>query len=299
MEPDHIWRQIEGLLRHASQSVTFIAPFIKKTVFEAAVAAAPASVERIHCVTRWTPAEVAAGVSDPEIMELAESDERVRVSLCPALHAKIYIADDRCLIGSANLTGKATGRVPNANFELLIEAATAHPEVQRVLAQVEAAATDGTPHLAALVRKQAELLQVDANTTQAEAVGDLAPLWYPATRRPENLYVFYSGRATFAAAVEAGILQDLASLNMPAGLGEGDFNAAVRTRLHGILELKVLRTGESLSNLELESAIAKRSGVSDALARRRTENIAAWLQHFDQYYTEVGAWKLRQGRELA
>ncbi|MFK4222107.1 phospholipase D family protein [Streptomyces sp. NPDC019890] len=297
-DPDHVWRQIEGLLQNASRSVTLIAPFIKKPIFEAAVAAVPASVERIHCVTRWAPAEVAAGVSDPEIMELTESDKRVHIALCPALHAKIYVADDRCLVGSANLTGKATGRVPNANFELLVEAATAHPEVQRVLVQVEAAAAEATPHLAALVRKQAELLQADANIPQAEVAGMLAPLWYPATRRPENLYALYSGRATFAAAVEAGILQDLALLNIPAGLGEGDFNAVVRTRLHEIPELQKLQTGESLSNLELESAIAKHTGVSDALARRRTENIAAWLQHFDRYYTEVGAWELRRGREL-
>lgn len=297
-ERDHVWRQIEELLQHASQSVTLIAPFIKKPIFEAALAAVPTSVERIHCVTRWTPAEVAAGVSDPEIMELAENDKRVHVDLCPALHAKIYLADDRGLVGSANLTGKATGRVPDSNFELLVEIATAHPEVQRVLEQIDAASSGATPQQAALVRRQAELLKAEAGPPQAEAMEAVMPSWYPATRRPENLYSFYSGRGTFASAVEAGIVWDLALLNIPVGLGEDDFNAAVRTGLHAIPELRKLQDGESLSNVELESAIALHSGVNDALARRRTENIAAWLRHFDSYYTEVGTWEIRRGREL-
>ncbi|MEV7508244.1 phospholipase D family protein [Streptomyces sp. NPDC091201] len=296
-EYDHVWRQIEGLLQHASRSVTLIAPFIKKPIFEAAVAAVPASVERVRCVTRWTPAEVAAGVSDPEIMELTESDKRVQVDLCAALHAKIYLADDRCLVGSANLTGKATGRVPNSNFELLVETPAAHPEVQRVLDQVEAASSEATPQQAALIRKQAELLKAETGPPQTEGA-EATTLWYPATRRPENLFALYSGRGTFASAVEAGIVRDLALLNVPAGLEEAQFNASVRTRLHAIPELRKLQEGESLSNVELAAAIAQHSGVTDALARRRTENIAAWLQHFDRYYTEVGSWELRRGREL-
>ncbi|GAA3825986.1 phospholipase D family protein [Sphaerisporangium flaviroseum] len=297
-EPAYVWRQIEGLLQHASHSVTLIAPFIKKPIFEAAVAAVPASVEHIHCVTRWTPAEVAAGVSDPEIMELTESDERVHISLCPALHAKIYIADDRCLVGSANLTGLATGRVPHANLELLLEAATGHPEVQRVLKQIEAVATTASPHLAELVRRQAELLQADASTPSTESDVLPTPLWYPVTRRPENLYALYCGRGTFASAVEAGILHDLALLNISVGLGEAEFNGAVRTRLLKMPELQKLQVGESISNVELERAIAEHAGVSDALARRRSEIIAAWLRHFDRYYTEVGMWELRRGREI-
>ncbi|MFF1558196.1 phospholipase D family protein [Streptomyces sp. NPDC058279] len=295
--PDHVWQQIDGLLRHSSRNVTLIAPFIKKPIFEAAVAAVPRSVERIRCVTRWTPAEVAAGVSDPEIMEVTQSDKRIQVHLCPPLHAKIYLADDRCLVGSANLTGKATGRVPHSNFELLVEAPAAHPEVQRVLDQVEAASSEATPQQAALIRKQAELLKAEAGPPQTEGPEGTS-LWYPATRRPENLFALYSGRGTFASAVEAGIVRDLALLNVPAGLDEDEFNASVRTRLHAIPELRKLQEGEGLSNVELEAAIAQHSGVNDALARRRTENIAAWLQHFDRYYTEVGSWKLRRGREL-
>lgn len=297
-EPDHVWQQIERLVKGADESITLIAPFIKKSIFEEIIAAVPASVNRIDCFTRWTPAEVAAGVSDPEIIERAEADARLRIALCPSLHAKVYVADERCLVGSANLTARATGRAPHANFELLIEAEASHPEVQRVLTQVKAEVTPATPHHAALIRKQADLLH-EENVAGGGVVEEWMRLWYPVTRRPQNLYALYAGRAEFAPAVAAGIVQDLALLDIPVGLTESEFNDTVRSRLTAIPELHKLRSGETLSNIELQRAIEERSGVSEAQARRVTENIAAWLKHFDRFYTEVGSWELREGRELA
>lgn len=130
-QPDHVWQQIADLMEDATEEVVIIAPFIKKAIFEETIAVVPSSVQKITCVTRWTPAEVAAGVSDPEIIEAAQSDERISIALCASLHAKLYRADGRCLVGSANLTGKATGRVPNANVELSLKVPIDHPEVQR------------------------------------------------------------------------------------------------------------------------------------------------------------------------
>ncbi|ACU34560.1 phospholipase D family protein [Actinosynnema mirum] len=292
-EPDHVWRQIEVLLRSAGATALLVAPFIKKRVFEAALAVIPPSVQRIDCVTRWTPSEVAAGVSDPEILDAANKDGRVHVALCPSLHAKIYSVDDRCLIGSANLTAKATGLAPEANIELLIEAPASHPEVQRVVSELKAAAIPATTHMAALVRQQAELLTADGASEPRPAVS-----WYPVTRRPETLFTFYSGRSRFAEAVEAGLVQDLALLNIPAGLSEPQFNTAVHDRLHAIPELRKLLNGQPLSNTELRHAIEERADVTEGQAHRITEIIAAWLKHFGSYYTEVGSWELRHGREL-
>lgn len=296
-QPDHVWQQIADLMEGATEEVLLIAPFIKKAIFGELVAAVPLSVRKIACVTRWTPAEVAAGVSDPEIIELIENDERVSIALCPSLHAKLYRADGRCLVGSANLTGKATGRVPNANVELLLEAPAGHPEVQRVLGQIESHSTAATPHTAALVRQQAELLQTERIAPQA--ADEAVPFWYPETRRPENVFTLYSGRARFTARVEAGIIRDLAILDIPAGLSEEDFNSEVESRLHTIPELSQLTAEQRLSNIELQQAIAARTGDTEDQARRTTETVAAWLQHFGRYYTEVGSWELRLGTEHA
>ncbi|OKJ72392.1 hypothetical protein AMK30_20690 [Streptomyces sp. CB02460] len=285
------------MMECAAEEVVIIAPFIKKAIFEETIAAVPSSVQKITCVTRWTPAEVAAGVSDPEIIEAAESDDRLSIALCPSLHAKLYRADGRCLVGSANLTGKATGRVPNANVELLLEVPTDHPEVQRVLDQVNARSTIATPHTAALVREQAELLRSSRVTPPSE--DEAAPYWFPETRRPANVYALYSGRQSFTSLVEAGIVRDLAMLDVPAGLPEDAFNAEVQARLHTIPELSQLTTKQRLSNIELQQAITDRTGESVEQARRTAETLAAWLLHFGHYYTEVGSWELRPGIEHA
>ena len=84
-----------------------------------------------HVCHALGPGGASAGVSDPEIIEAAKSDERISIALRPSLHAKLYRADGRCLVSSANLTGKATGRVPNANVELSLKVPIDHPEVQR------------------------------------------------------------------------------------------------------------------------------------------------------------------------
>lgn len=39
------------------------------------------AVPTITCVMRWAPAELAAGLSDPEIIEAAKSDERFSIVL--------------------------------------------------------------------------------------------------------------------------------------------------------------------------------------------------------------------------
>ncbi|MGW2501945.1 phospholipase D family protein [Streptomyces sp. NPDC001588] len=296
-QPDHVWQQIADLMGGATEEVAIIAPFIKKAIFEETIASVPSSVQKITCVTRWTPAEVAAGVSDPEIIEATQSDERISIALCPSLHAKLYRADDRCLVGSANLTGKATGCVPNANVELLLEVPIDHPEVQRVLGQINTRSTTATSHAAALVRQQAELLRSKRVTPPSD--DEAAPYWFPETRRPENVYALYSGRQRFTSLVEAGIVRDLAMLDVPAGLSEDAFNTEVETRLYAIPELGQLTAEQRLSNIELQRAIAERTGDTDEQARRMTETLAAWLQHFGRYYTEVGSWELRSGIEHA
>lgn len=279
--------------------VTLVAPFIKREVLAAVLSALPTTVEDIECITRWVPEEVAAGVSDPEIIELAEEDKRLRIALCPTLHAKLYLTVERCLIGSANLTGKATGRASNANIEILVEAPAAHPEIVRVLAEIETRAVEATPHMATLVRSQAELLKEQRPTASDQPREEAQQGWYPVTRRPDTLYPYYCGRVQFGRSVEAAIVRDLALLGVPAGLSETDFSHLIESRLQEIPALQTLVAGDRLSNVELQHALQEQTGMTDEQARRTTETIAAWLRHFGRFYTDVGTWEIRHGQELS
>ncbi|MGW1374671.1 phospholipase D family protein [Streptomyces sp. NPDC002446] len=302
MTRDHVWQQIEQLLRGATRDVLLVAPFIKKETFQAALTAVPTSVERVQCVTRWSVAEVAAGVSDPEIAELAEADGRVSISLCHSLHAKLYAADDRCLVGSANLTGKATGRVPAPNIELLIEAELAHPEVRRILDAIDVAAVPGTVELAGQIREQADLLRDDEDAPQMLVIGEseTRARWLPETRNPERLYRVYNGRhRNISSDVLAGVLRDLVRMDIPPGLSEQDFGAAVLDRLRALPEVRTLAESGALNLDDAKRTLIDGGFHTADQAQRAVETIARWLSYFDEVYlVPVGPWEIRQGREI-
>ena len=90
-------------------------------------------------VTRWRPAEIAAGLSDLEVFDIANERPRTEVRLSHSLHAKLYVADDRCLVGSANLTAAALGWRQDSNLEILIPAERNHPDIGFLLARLKAA----------------------------------------------------------------------------------------------------------------------------------------------------------------
>lgn len=302
MTVDHVWCQIEQFLATATDRVILVAPFIKKEVFQAALDAVPAKVGEITCVTRWSVPEVAAGVSDPEIAELAQQDGRATVRLCHNLHAKLYVADDRCLVGSANLTGKATGRVPAANIELLIETGKAHPEVERVLATIEATAVPGTVELAEQIREQASLLQRDEDSPRVVVPGqDEQPArWLPETRNPDRLYRVYNGRHRHIGSdVLAGVLRDLAFLDIGPGLDEQTFGSEVLARLRAMPELQVLTAAGRMNLADMQTELLAAGDLSAEQAQRAVETVAAWLHYFDDVHlVPIGPWEIRQGKEL-
>ncbi|MFC8895862.1 phospholipase D family protein [Streptomyces cinereoruber] len=303
MTADHVWRQIEQLLAAATNRVVLVAPFIKKEVFQAVLDAVPANVEEITCVTRWSVPEVAAGVSDPEIAELAQQDGRATIRLCHNLHAKLYVADDRCLVGSANLTGKATGRVPTANIELLIETGVTHPEVQRVLTALQANTVPGTVELAEQMREQASLMRDDEDSPRVVVPGqDEQPArWLPETRNPDRLYRVYNGRHRHIGSdVLAGVLRDLAHLDIGPGLDERTFGFEVLARLHAMPELRALTAAGRMSLADAQAELLAAGDLSVEQAQRTVETIAAWLHYFDDvHFVPTGPWEIRQGKELA
>ncbi len=294
-----IWKQVQTHLANATEHVQLIAPFIKLDVFQAALAEVPETVRRIDCVTRWSVAEVAAGVSDPEIMQIAKADQRVHVRLCHNLHAKLFLADTTGLVGSANLTKRAMGTVPQHNIELLVETDLDHPAIQHLLQRIDETAVLATEEIAATIREQANTLN-QTNGTIIVAGENLpgATIWYPATRRPDRLYVAYRGRADVPPAVREGLSRDLAFLDVPPGLDETDFKEAVRERLSEIPEVSRLLSGERLNNLDIQASVAGRAATSDREARRITETLAEWLKYFDRFYMDVATWELRPGQDL-
>lgn len=297
--PAAIWRQILDVTSEASDHVLLVAPFVKAGVFADLIAAVRPAVREIRCVTRWSVTEVAAGVSDPEILELTRTDGRIKVDLCHPLHAKIFIGDERALVGSANLTGKATGRVQPENIEILVEVPAEDPTLQLVISRIDAHAVPATEEIAASIRRQADLLSDAAVATFSPGQDSTTP-WYPETRSPERLFPVYQGRDHgYSEGVLEGVITDLARLDIRPGLNAAEFADFIRTRLRNMPELTPLLETGSLMASDLERDLRERTGTSTDRARRTAENIAEWLRYFDDFLVSpAGSWEIRQGHVI-
>jgi hypothetical protein len=212
------------LLREAKRQVLLVAPFMKLEAATRAMAAIPADISDICLVTRWKPEEVAAGVSDLEVLDLVESRPGARLMLHPCLHAKLYRADERCLLGSANLTSKALGWAAPPNIELLVEYATSSEAVQALEKRLLADAIPATAEIRAAVAAAAASF-----TRPLASSPEPVETWLPSCPAPERLYNVYADFETFRLAdssAEAG-RADLRVLDIPLGLAEGAFHQFV------------------------------------------------------------------------
>ena len=100
--------RLKSFLGKAKIRVMLCAPFIKEKVLQTILEVVPEPVP-VQIVTRWRAKEVAAGISDLEVFHIAKERSNTTLALLDDLHAKLYLADEQCLVGSANLTGRGLG----------------------------------------------------------------------------------------------------------------------------------------------------------------------------------------------
>ena len=123
-KPSTQGERLRLLFEGVDDDVSIIAPFIKLDALQSLLSVIPAS-SHIRCVTRWIPREVALGISDVQVFDALVERGNATVSLVDNLHAKMYIAGTRCLVGSANLTLAGLGeRGEHSNIEVLVETDT-------------------------------------------------------------------------------------------------------------------------------------------------------------------------------
>lgn len=222
--------RIRELFRNASEA-TIVAPFIKVDALRSLLEVVPADVP-LRCVTRWLPREVAAGVSDPEIFALLQERGNATLRLVDRLHAKLYIADERCLTGSANVTFAGFGESPSSgNIEVLVETTTDNQGVAATLDDIDREATLATQDMATAVRRMAEKITLPA--APPDSFSEAA--WYPVSRRPEEAFRMYTLPPNgFVKSADQVLLSDIANCNLQPGLPESQFREQIRTLLRAI-----------------------------------------------------------------
>ena len=227
--------RIRDLFENAAHQVSVVAPFIKVDALKSLIEVIPEDMH-LRCVTRWLPREVAAGVSDPEILSLLDERGNFTLSLVDRLHAKLYIAGPRCLAGSANVTLAGLGEIDERNIEVLVETTIENPGIAATLEEISQAERPATPRMAQTVRRLADNL---ANAISSTV--DLGIPWFPISRRPEYAYEFYKQPpGDCIKTADRILLIDLAHSNLQPGLDENGFRTAVRSLLSDIPMCKEL-----------------------------------------------------------
>lgn len=242
------------LVEHVSAAksrVVLCAPFMKVGVVKRLLAAIAPGVA-VEIITRWHAEEVAAGVSDLDVFDLAVSRPGTSLSLLDHLHAKLYFADEALLAGSANLTATALGWCNDPNLELLTPVSSADPAVRRCMEGL-ALARPATATERDAIQAIVDSLE-RAPLPAAQAVDDdLTSLWLPRLGAPERLFAAYTAAARerlTSSTLEAAD-HDLAALAIAPGLTEAEFKTAVAGKFSTMAAIETI----------LEAA---RSDVTDA-----------------------------------
>lgn len=169
-----------SLFARARERVILVSAYLGATTLGQVLDSVPASVPSVTVFTRWDIQDVATGATDWRAWDIAR-DRGVPLYACPKLHAKMYIADDEALVGSANATASGLGHGGPGNIELLMATATSQPDVSHILATIERGSVEASP------------IGADA-IDDAENAAGLVPIWVPEVG-PEALLDVVLGRA--------------------------------------------------------------------------------------------------------
>ena len=156
--------RVRRLFNGARHRVIVVSAFLGAEALDELLKSIPRDVEQVAVFVRWATHDIATGATDWQAWDVASRHE-VGFYACPGLHAKMYIADDKALVGSANATARGLGLGGNSNLELLISADTDQEDVADVLAAVKERSSIAEP--------------IGADAAECLGESSVLPFWLP------------------------------------------------------------------------------------------------------------------------
>ncbi len=127
--------RICDLFATAQYRIIVISAYIGSETLDTLLSAGPAGVSRV-VFANWTIENIASGASEWKAWDVS-ARHGVPLFSCPRLHAKVYIADDIALVGSANATWNGLQGGDQGNLEVLVEVGTDVREISNLLETVQ------------------------------------------------------------------------------------------------------------------------------------------------------------------
>lgn len=297
------------LLAAARRDALIVAPFIRSDALGRLLDTLAAGVDAT-IVTRWRPLDLLAGASDLGVLDVA-AGKPAQLLLRNDLHAKLFAADDACLVGSANVTNLALGWHQPANLELLVPVARAEPgieEFERTLLAGCVPATEEQRDSLASVVETLESSTLD-DAFLADLAGEPAAVlpwnWFPRTRTPEDLYAVYAGDTGFGGELLRTMQADLRAIGPPSALDRAPFDhwlatMIAQTPLVAWILSEIDHAG-SVNETALREKLAEmRIDTDEHRARDVLETVRRWMTHFlpARYETTADSLKLIRAKSL-
>lgn len=279
--------RIKALVTGAQDEVVICAPFIKLAPFKVIMSAISVGVP-VRVVTRWRAVEVALGVSDLAVFDVVNDRENTELFLIDELHAKLFVADNFCLAGSANVTAAALGWSKSPNLELLLDVARDDPYVQALMVRFEKADL-ATQQLRLEIEEEAKAIKApnldDGSELDEDQLKRASNPWLPACAAPDKLYAVYRDPHTkqMAGGTRDDAVADLLALIPPPNLNDRDFNAHVADTMQKLPAFQQIlsKVPERVNDAQGEQLIAEiRSDLSHTECKKQWTIVRDWISVF-------------------
>ena len=294
-----IGEQIKSLLRDAPPraDVILCTPFMKAPVFSALLSNLGKGAN-LRVFTRWHAWEVAAGVSDLEVLDLCNNRPGSQLYLVDNLHAKAYVAGERALVGSANLTATALGWSERPNIEILVEIPSTGRELRALILMLKQNCRKATSREKEKISEEAIRLSVP-DSPESPVGRVLSSPWLPRCAVPGQLYAVYAGQndVTLLDSTVSDAKDDLKDLVLPDGLNQQEFREAIKERLLSLStfnEIAERARGQMNDQSGREFVRSLRTDLDDRGAMMLWAIVRTWFDHFfDEYEVAVNDHVLR------
>ena len=307
--------QIIDFFGRAQHSAVIVAPYIKTHALARVLNAISSDLQDLIIVTRWAPEDIASGVCDLQIFEHVQNRDAT-LKIHPHLHAKYYRVDERCLVGSANLTGRGFGWSWPVNIELFIGLTADHEGLIAWEKHLIRSSITADEDIRDAIKTQVEEIQLSnpkfrysEQTTSDASNGPELEMenWTPSCPVPERLWDVYCGKGEevmVATAYEAA-KRDLAVLAPPKGLAHPLFERFLKGILRQMPLIHKLDqlTKQGLPDHEAIAVLRDSTGENRPHhldSERAWKILKDWFICFfpNEYRIETGQEILVQGRRI-
>ena len=292
----HLLSRVLSLLSSAQRRVVIVSAYVKSRTLKTLLAQVNPKAS-IEVYARWRLDDLVRGASDVKAYDVVRK-RGGEFRIHETLHAKMYVADNRALIGSANATNSGLNeRSKKANLELLYECSASCKEVCRVLDVLREKAKKPFPVDEKMLQN---LLQNSSNLDfDGIIVDELDDMWLPRSE-PENIRKFVTGRR-FSKDIE--FLQDCCALDLSQNAGMKRTREAIKEKkvfrvLHNALE----RGSGCMSEEQILNCLDQEFQTKNLDLKAKLVILQKWIEIFsDNLYVQLGVRnriELRSGRKL-